>query len=404
MSDARIRIGCVIAYAEGHNNYGTSLQGYATLRMVRALGYQPEAILYRKQFTLLQKIKLVVMMVLCGGTSGKLRVVKERIHRALHPDFARNLAVRTRAVDRYKAEKLLPWFREYRGYEALRRGSLNYAAVLVGSDQVWSPMSLYTGFYNLLFVDDSVPKLSYASSFGVSTLPSFQIRRTREYLERFTRIGVREVRGKEIVESISGKQATVVADPTLLLTREEWAEEIRDCRTPSAEPYIFCYLLGTNAEARAAVRELKAATGLKVIAIRHLDEYVAEDESLGDEAPYDVSPDDFVKLISEAEYVCTDSFHCTVFSIIFHRRFMTFYRFRQGSRTSRNSRIDSLLGLLGLQQRLYTGNIVEQIRQPIDYERVDGTLRGFREQSLRFLEDSLKLALPAPPAGADQPR
>ena len=392
MSEKARKIGCVIAYGENHNNYGTSLQGYATLKKIRDLGYECEVIRYKKRLSAIEKLRLVVLMFLCGGTSVKMRVVKERINLALHKDFARNISVRTKAVNRYKVRKLIPLFREYDGFEALSRGSLNYGVVLVGSDQVWSPMSLYSKYFNLLFVDDTVPKISYASSFGVSQIPSIQIEETREYLNRLDRIGVRELKGKEIVEAVSDKKATVVADPTLLLTREEWEKEIEGSTANTEEPYIFCYLLGANPEARKAVNDLKQRTGLKVIAIRHLDEYVKADEKFGDEAPYDVSPNDFVRYISRAEYVCTDSFHGTVFSILFNRKFVTFYRFKPGSRHSRNSRIDSLLELLGLQDRLDRGVIFDQMEEVIDYENVNEKLNSFRTDSLTFLKESLELA------------
>ena len=87
-------------------------------------------------------------------------------------------------------------------------------------------MSLPNKFFNLLFVDDRVRKVAYASSFGVSEIPSFQRKATGAYLNRFYKIGVREQRGKEIVEELSHQKATVVVDPTMLLSRKEWEVEI----------------------------------------------------------------------------------------------------------------------------------------------------------------------------------
>jgi hypothetical protein len=306
-----------------------------------------------------------------------------------YPTYAAGIRERTEAVDLYKQKKLIPLFHEYVGYQALHEGSKNYSAVVVGSDQVWTPMSLPNKYFNLLFVDDSVRKVAYASSFGVSVIPDFQKKATGRYLDRFYKIGVREQRGKEIVDELSHQKAQVVADPTMLLTREEWAAEIADARPHEKEPYIFCYFLGTNQEARKAANELKAKTGYKVITIRHMDEYVAEDESFGDEAPYFVDPNDFVKYISEAAYVCTDSFHCSVFSILFHRQFMTFYRFAQTSKTGRNSRIDSLFNVLGIsRERIYNGDVMK-IKQVVDWASVDEKLNKLREESIVFLWDAL---------------
>lgn len=383
------KIGCVIAYTKGHNNYGTSLQGYAMLKKIQQLGHEVEVIQYTKRLSVRQKMKFVVNALRAGEWENiKHRLTSKQMLKK-YPAYAADIAERTKAVDAYKQKKLIPLFHEYIGYDALCRGSLNYDAVVVGSDQVWTPMSLPNKFFNLLFVDDRVRKVAYASSFGVSEIPSFQRKATGAYLDRFYKIGVREQRGKEIVEELSHQKAMVVADPTMLLSREEWEQEIADAHTTVEESYIFCYFLGTNQEARKAAKELKEKTGYKIITIRHMDEYVPEDEFFGDEAPYNVDPNDFVKYISQATYVCTDSFHCTVFSIIFHRQFMTFYRFAATNKTGRNSRIDSLLNILGLQDRLYAGNI-SVIDNSISYDKVDEKLKSLRENSLEFLKNSLK--------------
>lgn len=385
---SRKKIGCVIAYTEGHNNYGTSLQGYAMLKKIQQLGYEVEVIQYTKRLSAWQKMKFVVNALRAGEWKNiKHRLTSKQILKK-YPAYAASVAERTKAVDAYKQKRLMPLFHEYIGYDALHKGSLNYDAVVVGSDQVWTPMSLPNKFFNLLFVDDSVRKVAYASSFGVSEIPSFQRKATGAYLDRFYKIGVREQRGKEIVEELSHQKATVVADPTMLLNREEWEQEIANAYTATNEPYIFCYFLGTNQVARKAANELKTKTGYKIITIRHMDEYVPGDELFGDEAPYAVDPNDFVRYISGASYVCTDSFHCTVFSILFHRQFMTFYRFAKGSKTGRNSRINSLFNLLELQDRLYTGDI-SFISKNIDYDKVEKRLENLRKNSIEFLKDSL---------------
>lgn len=385
------RIGCVIAYTPGHNNYGTSLQGYAMLKKIQQLGYQCEVINYKKRLSTSQKLHFIINAIRSGEAKTLYaRLVRKRILQK-YPQYAEGIKLRTEAVNKYKEKKLIPLFHEYVGYDALHEGSKNYSAVVVGSDQVWTPMSLPNKFFNLLFVDGSVPKIAYASSFGVSEIPQFQKKATGEYLDRFAYIGVREQRGKEIVDSLSHQTAQVVADPTLLLSREEWEAEISDSPINETEPYIFCYFLGTNQKARKAVNELKAKTGLKIITIRHMDEYVPEDEKFGDEAPYYVDPNDFVKYISKATYVCTDSFHCSVFSIIFHRQFMTFYRFANTSKTGRNSRIDSLFNVLGINKKhIYNGEEIQKnINEPISWTEVDKNLYQLRNESIEFLNKAL---------------
>lgn len=384
------KIGCVIAYKKNHTNYGTSLVGYALVKKIQQLGYEVEIINYVKKLSIFDKIKYGINAYRCGELNRLLHVTSNKNVVNNQQQYINNINSRISAVENYKELKLYPLFHDYVGYENLHNGSKNYSVVIVGSDQVWAPLSLPNKFFNLLFVDDSVRKVAYASSFGVSEIPSFQKKATCKYLNRFYKISVREQKGKEIVESISHQHADVVADPTLLLNSKDWDLECKDSHVDVSEPYIFCYFLGTNQDARQAVNELKAKTGLKIITIRHMDEYVPEDENFGDEAPYNVDPNDFVKYISKATYVCTDSFHCTAFSIQFHRQFMTFYRFASNNKTGRNSRIDSLFDILSINRnRIYNGDITP-IYNTVDWNTVDEKLEVLRRTSIEFIKNALK--------------
>ncbi len=383
------KIGCVIAYHKGHTNYGTSLVGYALVKKLQQLNYQVEIINYEKHLSFIQKIKFLLNAILCGS-------FKEIIHRLFykrilkqHPIYAEGIKERTKCVEAYKEEKLVPLFRTYSGYQNLHNGSTNYEAIIVGSDQVWTPLSLPNKFYNLLFAKDSVRKIAYASSFGVSSIPDFQKKSTGAYLDRFYKIGVREKKGKEIVDSLSHQIAQVVADPTILLNANEWNEEIGLRPSDRKEPYIFCYFLGKNIEARNAAKKLRAKTNYKIICLRHMDEFVPEDEFFGDEAPYNINPNDFLRLIHDASYVCTDSFHCTAFSIQFHKKFMTFYRYSNISSTSRNSRIDSIFEQLQVNKAHIFNGDIEKINEPLDWSSIDSKLNELRKSSIDFLKNAL---------------
>lgn len=380
------KIGCVIAYRKNHTNYGTSLVGYALIKKLQQFEYDVEVINYVKNFSYKEKISIAFNQFRVLG-------LKKFLHRfdkkPTCQAYIDGIKTRTIAVETYKERKLTPLFHNYIGYQELRDGSKSYDAIIVGSDQVWLPLGLKTKFFNLFFADDKVRKISYASSFGVSEIPEFQKKETAHYLDRFYRISVRELMGKKIVDSLSINKAQVVADPTLLLDRYEWAEEVKNSHIDVSEPYIFCYFLGNNPEARKAANELKDKTGLKIITIRHMDEFVESDEIFGDEAPYNVDPEDFVRYISKAAYVCTDSFHCSAFSIQFKKKFMTFYRFAVGAKGGRNSRIDSLFNVLGVpREHIYQGDI-SKIESPVDWQFVDKKLDAFRNESMSFLREAL---------------
>lgn len=387
------KIGCAIAYYKNHNNYGTALQGYATIKTISDFGYECRIIKYIKNDSILKKIRLAPFMLISGGWDAIKRKRKKDKIAVSSTDYAKNIAIRTKVNNDWKERIMEPYCDTYTGYEQLHEGSKQYGLVLVGSDQVWTPLGLYSKFYNLLFVDDSVPRMSYASSFGVSKIPWWQKKATAKYLNRIDALSVRELKAKELVDALSDKKAKVVVDPTLLRTKSQWEQEFSDVPNKVEGDYIFCYLLGKRDETREEINKLAKSTGLKIVAMRHTDEFITSDEYFGDIAPYDVTPIDFIQLVSKAKYVCTDSFHCSVFSIIFQRQFLTFYRFASTDGNSRNSRIDSLLSLMGLNSRLFLkGDIVQQMQACIDYVPVENKLDILRNDSLKFLKAGLDLA------------
>lgn len=383
-------IGCVIAYRPRHTNYGTALVGYALLHMLRNMGHRVELIIYEKRLSTAQKFRFIWNAVRCGNLGELFGRVGGYMSLHSKAEYAASIQKRVDAVECFQKVYLFPYFHTYAGYDALHEGAKNYDCVVVGSDQVWTPLSLPNRYFNLLFVPDNVRKVAYGSSFGVSNIPVFQRMATGEYLNRFYKIGVREEQGKLIVESLSQKEAQVVADPTLLLSSHEWNDIMRDRHLPLNEPYIFCYFLGTNPECRKAANVLKQRTNMKIVALRHMDEYYAPDETFGDIAPYNVDPLDFVNLIRNADYVLTDSFHCTAFSVQYHRKFMTFYRFRESEKDSRNSRINSLFHVLNIpEEHIFRGSI-DDVDKPVLWEDVDVNLSRLRDESMQFLYSALQ--------------
>lgn len=387
------KIGCVVIMHPGQNNYGSSLQGFATVSKIGQLGYDYEIIRYNKKRSVKEMLSQLPDMLKIGLVGQVCYRLHKKLDFMLHKEYKRTRAIRTKAVDTFKAQYLDAKSRFYTGYEALHKGSLNYAAVMVGSDQVWGPFSLYSKFYNLLFVDEAIPKFSYASSFGVSVIHPCQKKAVAGYLNRMDKIGVREQRGKEIVKELTGKEAKVVLDPTLLLTREEWETNIDESRCAMDEPYILCYVLGERKDIRESIKELSRQTGIKIVNLPHIDNYHSMDDRLGDINLYDVDPFDFIRLVRDAKYVATDSFHGSVFSILFHKKFLTFYRKDPKKKGSTHSRIDSLFDIFHVKDRIYTdGNIRRQMEAEIDYGYVESKLSRMRIDSCIFLESCLKLA------------
>lgn len=125
----------------------------------------------------------------------------------------------------------------------------------------------------------------------------------------------------------------------------------------------------------------------------HIDNYHSIDNELGDINLYDVDPFDFIHLVRDAKYVVTDSFHGSVFSILFHKKFLTFYRQDPKTKGSTHSRIDSLFGMFKIKDRIFCGgDILSQMQNEINYDFVDRTLEEMRKESVKFLSDCLALS------------
>lgn len=373
------------------NNYGSMLQILATQRTIEKAGWNYEILLYDKK-TFGFMIKNITRVFNPYFMRGKIMEMNKKKQLKVYPDIQAKNRERLNMFNEYRKQYIGPYSPTYKGYANLVKGAENYDAVMVGSDQLWTPAGIKSKFYNLLFVPDHIMKVSLATSFGVNYVPTNQMKETAKYLSRIEHLSVREVAGAKIVKNLTGRDAVVALDPTLLFNGEEW-QEIFPKKKMSMGPYIFAYFLGATEEHRERVEKLAQETGFKVITCPQMDDFVKKDITFGDEQRFDIDPVGFLNLIRGAEYICTDSFHGTVFSILNHKQFMTFNRFEEGSKQSRNSRIDSLFELLGLQSRRYKmemKSIREIFDQRIDYLKVDQKLQELREESFVFLLDALK--------------
>ena len=380
------KVGLAVCYDT--KNFGSQLQVLATIKKVEDLGYETEIIRYRKKLTPAFALQTIPRLFNLSFIKSKLQSKdkKKRIER--HPDIARSVSVRNERFNKFVEKHFENLSKPYDGWENLvRESAKNYDMFLCGSDQLWLPNNLGSHFYTLEFAPDDKPKIAYATSFGVSQIPERQKRATAKYLNRFQCLSTRELAGQSIIQELTGKKASVVCDPTLLFDANSWAQMLPE-REIVEEPYVFCYFLGTNDEHRKAANEFKKMTGLKIVTCPYLDNFVERDQQFGDIQMFDMDAADFVNLIRHAEYILTDSFHGSVFSILHHKKFMTFNRFTAGT-NSRNSRIDSLCTLLGLSERRFNGNVMD-IKNDVDYVGVEERLRKLRADSIKYLENALK--------------
>ena len=370
-------------------NFGSQLQVLATVKKVEECGCEAEIIRYKKLITPTFIIQTIPRLFNVSFLKSKLSGSERDKRLKQKPELMIQVRKRNQRFDEFVKKYFSEYFSVvYNGWETLvKECATNYDEFLCGSDQLWLPNNLGSHFYTLEFAPDNKPKVAYATSFGVSQIPKRQERATARYLNRFQYLSTRELSGQKIIRELTGKNTNVVCDPTLLFNAEEWAQMIPKRRIIE-EPYMFCYFLGTNEEHRNAANEFKKRTGLKLVTCPYLDNFVEVDQQFGDIQMFDMDAADFVNLIRYADYILTDSFHGSVFSILHHKKFMTFNRFNSGT-NSRNSRIDSLCTLLGLSERRFNGNIMD-VENNIDYIGIEERLSVLRKESLEYLTTALK--------------
>ncbi len=377
------------------HNYGSMLQAYATQMALDKLGYENETIDISGFNQEIKKAKLLYFTKASLTSDillSKLGMAKNvLIKKFFQNRYAELSKVRAEKFDVFCCKQFRLSHKYNSKAEIGNECKNNYSSVLVGSDQLWLPGNIAADYYTLNFVPETVNSIAYATSFGQSSLPRDSVKKAEVFLKKIKHIGVREESGKKLVKEIADRNVPVVCDPTLLFTGDEWM--VIQKREPIVEgKYIFCYFLGNNPPHREFAKRLKESTGCKIIALIHLDEFVKSDEGYADEMPYDIDPADFLNLIRNAEYVCTDSFHCSVFSILYKRQFFTFRRYNRNTKQSTNSRLDTLFHMVEIKGRLLTGeeNIDDCLKIETDFESVHNKIEGIRQNSYEYLLTALR--------------
>jgi polysaccharide pyruvyl transferase WcaK-like protein len=231
----------------------------------------------------------------------------------------------------------------YRTIEDFVFGPPEVDIYISGSDQVFNPYGDYRDVFYLNFDKRSSKKIAYSASFGINEFTEEVTRIVLPLVQDFDAISCREKDGADYLRTILGKEAYWVVDPTFLLTAQEW-EKV--CILPKLKSkYIFVYALADEKSLIEIAKRIKKKTGFKIICVRgNTRDFISADKCI-----YGSGPAEFIGLIRNAEYVITDSYHGTIFSIIFNKAFYTFI-----SRPKVASRIYSLINLLQSSDRIIT--------------------------------------------------
>ena len=373
-----------------YHDYGGMLQAFATQRFLEKQGIDSDAINFDNVKGDISRRKwkyFLSNMMDISIVKEKSRLIEKKIMQKTNARLKAQMAERDNAFDKFCTSHFKV-SRHFDSWDDMAKASQKeYDAVIVGSDQLWLPSNVMADYYTLNWVPEKVKKIAYATSFGIGNIPQKYKEMYRQYLTRIDYLSARETSGQEIISELTDRSVPLVNDPALLLDARGWDEVIKD-KPIINDKYIFCYFMGDNPEQREFVKRLAKEKGLKIVALLHLDQFIETDEHYADYTPWDISPADFVNLVKYAEYVCTDSFHGTVFSIIYSRNFFTFKRFNKKASLSTNTRITSLLTRVGLMDRLVV-NLDKRPDNINDWRKIQECVSDFRNASGCWLIESI---------------
>lgn len=364
--EVKIGISTIIDF----NNYGNRLQNYASQQVIKSFGLVPETLPKVVSNKIKDKVSSLFFLpfVFLYDKSSKKDIVKlnQKLREKKFRDFTNTYINSSKNY--------------VESYEGLKRIAINCDLVITGSDQVWNynfRPNLDIDF--LLFVSKE-KRISYAASFGVSEIPIEYQKKYIRYLNNMNYLSVREHAGQRIIKDLTGREAEVLIDPTMMLNKDEWLQIASKPKCAPNKKYLLTYVLGNQTEEfKDFVTQLAKERDLEVLNLLN-----PHDKDI-----HCVDPSEFVYLINHADVMITDSFHGAVFSILMETPFVIFER--QDSHVSMNSRIDTLVSTFKMESRLSSHiKTVEDVYN-INFNHVDEILKYEREKAIRYLKNAFSI-------------
>lgn len=366
-------------------NYGGALQGYALVTQLRKMGFDAHDVHYvsknitsKAENDRLSKLKHKIKQLT------DLQAIRFKVYMILHK---KELAANMEAFQEFVKKNDLAYNNgKFYSIEELSSLSEEFYAFITGSDVVWDPYNTQNkndeGYF-LDFCTSSCKRIAYAPSIGVTKLPPQSEENLKELLEKFSALSIREKSGSDLIKNVTGINVPVVLDPTLLVDPKEYE---RIVRIPDNLPehYIAVYRFGNNPHTDIKIREISRKYSLPVVFIPARNE--------GFSPRYDLGPGEFIGVIRKADLVITDSFHCTIFSLLNHTPFLTFVRSNPKNVTSTQSRVINLLETFDMTDRYILPDTEIEIEDifSLDFNKFEGKISKMREESLNYLDSALK--------------
>lgn len=361
-----------------YQNYGNRLQNYAAQEVLKKLNFEVTTILnVQETVNISENAKLSYLQKIKMTNISKIKKKIISLFNRSKREEAMNKKIQNfkKFSDQYINES--DFIISSNSIPDNLNNKFDY--FIVGSDQVWNPHYRFGSEIDFLTFADKKKRVSYAASFGVSEIPGKFIKNYSKWLNDMESLSVREDAGASIIKDLTGKDIPVLVDPTLMLDAEEWLTISKISDIKPQKNFILTYVLGEKTkELKKFIKNISKENNLEVINIADFDNLKY----------YDLDPSEFIDLISTCSLVITDSFHGTVFSLLFNKPFIVYNRV--DSDVKMNSRINTLLSKFALENR--TWNSIDKSNVfDVDFSDIPRRLEIERNISLEYLRESLKI-------------
>lgn len=372
-----------IVTLNGYFNYGNRLQNYAVQEVLKTYGFEVETLLVaeNKSGNNTQERPLIKKIGNLKGNS--LGDVFRKIQRKLwtisnKKKIADSKQLRTKIFKEFTSELISET--DYRISESyIPKAKIDeFDFFVTGSDQVWNPDYISgSSIYFLTFAPKG-KRIAFSPSFGVSEIPVENQKEYKQWISEMSYLSVREDDGAKIIKDLTDRNAPVLLDPTMLLTKEKWLSIVKEKSHITGKKYLLTYFLGgVPTEYRGKIKQIAKDNNLEVINLANIHDVIG----------YQTGPSEFVDYINKACIFCTDSFHGAAFSILLERPFIIFQR--KGNSPSMYSRINTLLDTFQLHSRKFENIETNKNIFNVDYSHVPEILDKERQKAATYLKEAL---------------
>lgn len=280
--------------------------------------------------------------------------------------------------------------KQYRRNQELFGLQDTYDILIAGGDQVWNVLCRDTDLAYFLNFSNSAKKVSYSPSLGAVNInyAAKNLSLYKNLLEQFDYISVREPNGKDWLEKLLGRNVEMIVDPTMLFTPNEWTHKIKIEKID--EPFIFYYAFDySNHKLNLALQRISKDLGVKIFMIDRKEWNICHLNNYGIELYPHGGPMAFISMINSAKYVVTDSFHGTVFSALFNKKFCNCRH--NPNQDVNDDRSSSLLAELGLERQYVVSDQLKKddLTREIDYSSVNDCIEKLREKGFLYIKSFL---------------